>query len=194
MQYELLNLIVKLSSQNFDHTGISQFGRVGFVKADLSNMTCFQWYMANSFLDKMDIDKGVNVFLNDYHDLLGALLFIRKKAICERKDVLLYSKRANKLKESQKDYIFRRYFYIRDQVNSLLSDNNMVSQDGGGEGFGWIGIFQDVAERQVFGNMEALMNTRFIDVLTYLIRTKIINDKIIREQERQRARLEAQTM
>lgn len=195
IQYELKKLVESLDYQVFDHKGLNHFGylrKLGFVNGDLSDITCFQWYLSDSFLSSYL--QGESDMISSYDKLLSCLVFINKKGVNHRNDVDKYTKRVQKLKNYQKDYIFRRFFFLRYSVNQLLSKNKMTGEgEGESDGFGWNGIFQDVAERNVFGNMEALMNTRFIDVLSYLIRTNIINEKIKRERELQRSKLEAQT-
>ena len=201
MKYELRKLVYEFAKSEFNHIMINSFKvnyfqKIDFVKADLSDITCLQWLEADDYFSKIMKGGEASKMKGHFEKMIASLVFIKDKTVANdlnnQKDI----NKVNQLKNYEKEYIFRRFMYIKKQVHELLkkqemiSDNEETSSDSI-ENFGWTGIFQDVAERAVFGNLSELMNEKFINVLTYLIRNKIKNDKILEEQNRKTALEEA---
>jgi hypothetical protein len=194
MQYELRLLIDKFGRTDFDHDGINQFGRwpnrVRFVKANLSDMTCFQFLLADEYISDLPHASDRREQRKIFFMLIASLSFIKGKPIRERKDLIKRASKMANLNRYQTDYIFRRFFHIKTKVSELLTKQGMIDEDGENSGvdFGWSGIYQDIAERNVFGNVQELYQSRFIDVLEYLIKNKIKADELERQRQHEKAK------
>lgn len=71
--------------------------------------------------------------------------------------------------------------YIHNLYKGYLfkaNDNEEGQQDGSTAMFGWWGIYMDVAESGVFGNLEKVYQSNFHNICTYLVKKKQEADRI----------------
>ncbi len=190
IQHQVRSLIDVFNESLFDHSTINNFRKIGFVKSDLSDITCRQFIYADHHL-KQIFEGSDKKRTKQINHLIGALSFVNDKSVTSLLQVKKRSNLVSKLNNAQKDYIVRRFLFIKTSVYDLLEKQDMTNDPTDedteeiGINFGWNGIFLDLAERGIFGNLTELMNGRFIDVLTYLIKNKMetVQREILRRQQ-----------
>lgn len=185
-----------------------QFGRYYLPKKKLENISCLEWWKADSFFTNYQSKKDVKDI-----DLLIATLCRQKNANQQeaigRDDVreVLVSQmqieqnadRLRKLDPKIKIYVLYFFSGCKEWVHStykryLFPDDDIPGEtpqpQDDGNPFGWYGIFQQVAESGVFGDLQnILINVKFIDLCAYLVSKKIEQEKM----EKKRQQLNSKT-
>ena len=81
--------------------------------------------------------------------------------------------------------------YVYNTYGEWLFPKTEGEQTSGGLNFGWWGAFQNVAEANVFGNLEQVYQTRFHTVAVWMIRKQDAADQMEQQQNFATAKNEA---
>jgi hypothetical protein len=94
-----------------------------------------------------------------------------------------------------KQYVHRVYGpHLFEQEDDTEDDDHNeeeekpIQDDNSGDGFGWWGVLQDVAEAGLFGTMKDVYQANFHEVCMWLVRKRIAERQMKAEMERHKAR------
>lgn len=165
---------------------LKNFGHRGnlFVVLDnmLENMTAFEFERADNYIRKA-LDGNENAMWC----LLAVLARLDGKQATSKNEindraVLLYG-----LDKRLVAYLLEFYSNCRDKIHRMAK---VLFEDGdsksGGLNLGWNGIFLSLAEENVFGSYQEVLETPIHDIIIYLLKRHEDNKKLQRELELQK--------
>ncbi|MBK9391965.1 MAG: hypothetical protein IPN68_17905 [Bacteroidetes bacterium] len=111
------------------------------------------------------LDKLISVLLTDVR---------HKKALTDRDEVEKRAGVFRKLKDYERVVILAYFSGIKQRIYDNYSSWLFTSDGSGGTGvnFGWWGRYLDIAKTGVFGTVERVYETRFYDIIVFLIQEK----------------------
>jgi hypothetical protein len=111
------------------------------------------------------LDRLISVLLTDVR---------HKKALTDRDEVERRAGVFRKLKDYERVVILAYFSGIKQRIYDNYSSWLFTSEGSGGTGvnFGWWGRYLDIAKSGVFGTVDKVYETRFYDIIVFLIQEK----------------------
>lgn len=209
--YDMIRLLDWMNDTPLDETILPEYrhqGRLFYLpKSKMSNVMCIEYWLADEYYmrflekkDETDLDKLCAVLMRPKSTNQEQILKRddTRAALTGRREVEQRALKFAGLPQSVKLYVLAYFsgtkLYVSNTFGEYIfnQEENENGEGSGGADFGWYGAFQSVAENNIFGNLQSVINdTNFFDLCVYLVRKKQQHDKAVEEQNKRVAAAEA---